>query len=126
MKPAVVAVGHDGVVRSWNAAAEDMWGLQAHEAIGKRFATLDIGLPVGALEPSVQRCATGRAVPGVLVEARNRRGHKVTCSVTCTSLSWREREAWAVVVVMEIAPPAAERGTEPRPLRLRGAISRTA
>jgi two-component system CheB/CheR fusion protein len=52
----IVVIDRAGSVRSWNQAAERIWGLRAEHAIGREFA----GLPIG---PAAQR--TGAALDQV-------------------------------------------------------------
>ena len=51
----VVVVDTDLKVRSWNRWSENAWGLREEEAIGQPFGTLDIGLPVQQIEPTLRQ-----------------------------------------------------------------------
>ena len=48
----IVVVDRSGSVRSWNQAAERIWGLRAEQAIGRDFVSLPIGPPSGLAPPS--------------------------------------------------------------------------
>jgi two-component system CheB/CheR fusion protein len=89
-------------VQSWNARAEDLWGLRADEAVGESFLSLDIGLPVGALQQTLRSCLAGSSPVEVKVlPATNRRGRALQCRVTCTPLRNDRSGLWGVILVLE-------------------------
>ena len=100
---AVVVLDAQLLVRGWNTASEDLWGLRASEVLGEQFFGLEFGLPVADLLSPVQECLASQA-PGDLVElpAVNRRGQSVSCEVTCTPLDGPDDVG--VVLLMEAAP----------------------
>jgi two-component system CheB/CheR fusion protein len=55
----VVVVDSELKVLSWNAAAEDLWGVREDEARGEYVLSLDIGLPVAELQPVLLRHVGG-------------------------------------------------------------------
>jgi two-component system, chemotaxis family, CheB/CheR fusion protein len=85
--PAVVVLDAELVVRSWNRGAIELWGLRADEAQGHVFFSLDFGLPTESLREMVQECReTGRRTGPNEIEAVNRIGRTITCSVSCAPL----------------------------------------
>jgi two-component system CheB/CheR fusion protein len=54
---------------------------------GQGFFTLDFGLPTAQVRDIVQDClTTGRRTGPVEIEAVNRIGRTITCSVSCSPL----------------------------------------
>ncbi len=95
-----VAVLDDGLrVASWNAAAEELWGLREAEVVGRSLTDLDIGLPVSDLLPLLD----GRAAAGghalVRIPAVNRRGRRIDLQVTVSPLGGPH--GTGLVVVMD-------------------------
>jgi two-component system CheB/CheR fusion protein len=68
-------------VRTWNASIEDLFGLRADEAIGASFFELDFGLPTEVLGDLVRRCLLDGQQSQVRIEAINRLGRPLSCSV---------------------------------------------
>ncbi len=84
---AVVVLDAELLVRSWNRGAADLWGLRTEEVQNRGFFTLDFGLPTDDVRVVVQRCLeTGRRAGPIEVEAINRIGRTITCSVSCSPL----------------------------------------
>jgi two-component system CheB/CheR fusion protein len=84
---AVVVLDEDLRVRSWNSAAEELWGLRNNEAVGAAFFGLDFGLPVSRLRAAVRACLDGASAgETVEIEGVNRRGQAIACSVVCSAL----------------------------------------
>ena len=95
-------------VESWNALAEDMWGLRADEARHKNFFSLDIGLPVGNLREPIRECLSGDAdFAEVVVDATNRRGRAVRCKVICSPMRDQSQNHHGVILLMEPEPVEA-------------------
>jgi len=105
LRGGVVVVDRDLVVRVWNDQAEQMWGLRAHEAQGRHFLSLDIGLPVASLRSTLTSILSGEKPQVELtVDATNRFGKPVTCTIGCTRLvSPRGEVNGAIVVLGELA-----------------------
>ena len=91
---AVLASGRDGVivldgelqVLAWNYQSEELWGLRADEVIGKHLLNLDIGLPTDDFRGLIRACVTTGEAQRTTVEALNRRGRKIVCTVEITPL----------------------------------------
>jgi two-component system CheB/CheR fusion protein len=83
----VVVLDAELVVRSWNKGAEELWGLRADEVRNQAFFKLDFGLPTADLRDIVQQClASGRRTGPAQVDAVNRIGRTITCTVVCSPL----------------------------------------
>jgi two-component system, chemotaxis family, CheB/CheR fusion protein len=103
LRPGVVVVDRDMVVRVWNRRAEDLWGLRADEVEGESFLTLDIGLPVGELRRPIQAVLATRGADGeVTLDAVDRRGRRFRCRVGIAPLS-AEDAVHGAVLLMENA-----------------------
>lgn len=84
---AVIVLDSGLRVRSWNKGAEDLWGLRADEVNEQNFLQLDFGLPTGKLAETMQETVrTGKRTGPIRLEAVNRKGRSIVCSVTCSPL----------------------------------------
>jgi two-component system CheB/CheR fusion protein len=101
--PAGVAVlGRALDVQAWNHRCEDLWGLRADKVAGKRFVDLDIGLPVQALRAPIELALAGKdGESPVTLQATNRRGRDIHCTVTCMPLNAADAEVVGVIVMMD-------------------------
>src|SRR3712207_4009958 len=104
---AVVVVDPDMRVLAWNGAAEDLWGVREDEARGEHVLGLDIGLPVGELQPMLRRQISGEAEPHETteLEAVNRRGRRVLVRVTVSAFQQQPGERGGAVVLMDPSDP---------------------
>jgi two-component system CheB/CheR fusion protein len=83
----VVVLDAELLVRSWNRGAEELWGLRSDEVIARGFFSLDFGLPTESVRGIVQQCLeTGRRAGPVEVDAVNRIGRAIVCTVSCAPL----------------------------------------
>jgi two-component system, cell cycle sensor histidine kinase and response regulator CckA len=82
---AILTLDVDGTVRSWNAAAEQMFGWTAHEALGRRvpFVTEDQWPEFEALWELV---AAGKTLSGAEVHRRRRDGTGIEMSIYAAPL----------------------------------------
>lgn len=93
----VVVLDADLRVHSWNRGAEDMWGLRAAEVRLQPFFALDFGLPTDDVRKVVADCqATGVRSGPVDIEAVNRIGRTILCSIACSPM-----DGGGVVLLME-------------------------
>ena len=113
LRVAMAVVGPDLEIQVWNQLAEELWGLRRDEVLGKSFAELDIGLPIGELlEPIRERSrGSGAATHEVVVDAINRRGRKLVCRVLLTPLTPGTGIDRGVCILMEDAA-SSNRGDE--------------
>lgn len=102
LRGGVVVLDRDLVVRVWNARAEKMWGLRAHEAIGEHLLNLDIGLPVATLRGLLRTTMSGdQDAVEAQVPATNRLGRNVVCSISATPVRGAGGEVDGAFVLME-------------------------
>jgi two-component system CheB/CheR fusion protein len=105
LRGAVVVVDDSLNILVWNQGAEELWGLREGEVRGKHILGLDIGLPTERLKQPIRACISGEKPHVSLdVEAVNRRGRQVICSVNVTPLLTRQQEIHGAILVMEQAP----------------------
>ncbi|MFD7072638.1 CheR family methyltransferase [Nocardioides sp. NPDC059952] len=96
---AVVVLDDRFTVRSWNTAAEDMWGLRADEVRDEAFFRLDFGLPVAEIHGVVEQARADDVRTGPIeVAAIDRKGRALACQITCSPLVG---ETGGVVIMME-------------------------
>jgi two-component system CheB/CheR fusion protein len=99
---AVVVLDDQLNIRTWNMAAERLWGLRHGEVEGRSFPVLEIGLPVQELTDVLQACIRGeggrleRVVPG-----HDRRGKPVTHAVVCMPLTTVEGKRKGVILLVD-------------------------
>jgi two-component system, chemotaxis family, CheB/CheR fusion protein len=107
LRGAVVVTDAELNVLVWNQGAEDAWGLREEEVRGKHFLGLDIGLPTERLKAPIRACIAGtKELATMTVEAINRRGREILCTVTITPLQNRLQAIGGVIILME--PRGAE------------------
>ena len=93
----------DLTVQVWNEGAADLWGLRADEVIGQPFFSLDIGLPVKELRNIIRTVSKAKSgTDKVTVEAMNRRGRKISCKVTVSTLGDGGKSDGVVVLMEEL------------------------
>jgi two-component system, chemotaxis family, CheB/CheR fusion protein len=56
MRGGVIVLDTELKVKVWNHRSEDLWGLRDHEALGRNFINLDIGLATEQLLQGVRGC----------------------------------------------------------------------
>ncbi|QXJ26489.1 PAS domain-containing protein [Actinomadura graeca] len=101
---AAVVVDRDLRVQVWNTGAEELWGMRAEETQGHELASLDIGLPVREVLPSLRRLLTGEADSGgleVTLDAVNRRGRPVRLTVQAVALRDERSGIRGVIIIMD-------------------------
>jgi two-component system CheB/CheR fusion protein len=96
----VVVLDAQQRVTVWSQGAVELWGLRPDEVVGFRLADLDIGFPVALLADAVSQVLDDQPATPVLAEATNRRGRRIQCRVTATSMEDGSGPA-GVVLVME-------------------------
>jgi two-component system CheB/CheR fusion protein len=98
---AVVVVDAELRIQAWNHQASELWGLRIDEVLGQHLLNLDIGLPVGELRDPI-RAAVAVGTPDELeVEALNRRGRTIACTVTISALRGAKGDVRGAIILME-------------------------
>lgn len=110
MGVAVAVLDRREHVQVWNGQAQELWGVSTDEAAGRRFLTLELGLPLHQLKSPLRAILAGSSSRQELVlDAVSREGKPFQCRVSCTGLTdGSEGEISGVVMLMEpVAPGAA-------------------
>jgi two-component system CheB/CheR fusion protein len=109
LRAGVAVIDREMDVLIWNERSEDLWGLRADEVRGHNFLKLDIGLPVAQLRPAIRAILAAESrFQQVTLDATNRRGRKVRCTVTCTPLDGAAGTPMrGTILVMEAKDEAA-------------------
>jgi PAS domain S-box-containing protein len=96
-RDAIVRLGFDGVIRSWNGGAERMFGFAPGEAIGRTFAEL-MG-PGAALDATAYRQLAERGAWRGVLECVDARGQVLSVERRCTVMRIGDEQAAAIVAV---------------------------
>ncbi|HEX6863831.1 MAG TPA: PAS domain-containing protein, partial [Thermoanaerobaculia bacterium] len=108
LRGGVAVVDRELRLLAWSRHAEELWGLRLGEVSGQHLLNLDIGLPVERLRPALKACLSGdSAIEQVVLDAVNRRGKTIRCTVTCTPLMGGKNEVRGVILFMEEIPPGS-------------------
>jgi two-component system, chemotaxis family, CheB/CheR fusion protein len=104
---AVVVLDRHLHVQLWNGQSRELWGLSAEDVEGQHLLGLDIGLPVEQLRPMLLACLKGDGErQQITLDAVNRRGKAIRCTVSCLSLSpLNDGVVTGIILMME--PEAA-------------------
>jgi two-component system CheB/CheR fusion protein len=111
LRAGVAVVDHELKVLVWNDRAADLWGLRPDEAQGRHFMNLDIGLPVAQLRQPIRSCLAGEQRHQQMeLDATNRRGRQIRCTVTCMPLDGGPTGGVRGVILLmateeDVAPP---------------------
>lgn len=104
----VIVLNREFVIQAWNTQAEELWGLRADETVGRHLLNLDIGLPLEELRQPLRACIAGEMneASEFTLNAINRRGRRIECRITCTSLmnlipGEENPEVQGVILMME-------------------------
>jgi two-component system CheB/CheR fusion protein len=90
-------------ILSWVEKMEELWGLRADEVEGRSLFELDIGLPTEELRPAIEACLRGQGdVAPFAVEAVNRRGTSIHCSVVCTPLHQEDEITGVIALIQQL------------------------
>ncbi|OKH31095.1 chemotaxis protein CheR [Calothrix sp. HK-06] len=102
LRAGVVVLSNDFHILIWNRKAEDLWGLRNDEVLWQHFMTLDIGLPIEQLRIPLREILTEQSnYYEIVLDAINRRGRAIHCSVICTPLLRTGTDIRGVILLME-------------------------
>ena len=87
IRAALVVIDPELEILTWNAGAEELWGVRADEAEGRSLLALDIGLPVEHLAAPVREVFLGSDRRTAVLAAHNRRGREIRCRITCSAMA---------------------------------------
>ena len=104
LQAAVVVLDSQLRVETWNARAEDLWGVRAHETVGQHFMNVDIGLDVRELHAPIRAAFGGEGEADLVVDATNRRGRAIRCRVSVSPMHTHDGSVRGVIVLMEDEP----------------------
>ena len=82
----VIVVDQSYMILSWNQQSYELWGLRKEEVLGQSLWSLDIGLPLDKLRPTLQKCLKEKLKLETRLEAVNRRGQQIKCQVRYDAL----------------------------------------
>jgi len=103
LQTGVIVVNRDMRIQVWNQQATELWGLRGDEVEGEHLMNLDIGLPVDQLHQPIRACLGGESEVEVKLDAVNRRGRAIACSVKATPLRSGDGTPIGVILVMDAA-----------------------
>jgi two-component system, chemotaxis family, CheB/CheR fusion protein len=109
----VAVVDREQRVQVWNHHAEDLWGLRSDEAVQRHLLSLDIGLPLEQVAPSLRSVVAGASTrESQVLEAINRRGRAIQCTTTILPLQTAGTDGTVrgAIVLMEdgVGPSSVE------------------
>jgi two-component system, chemotaxis family, CheB/CheR fusion protein len=111
---AVSVIDRDQRVQVWNRHAEDLWGVRLDEALDQHLQALDIGLPTEQLAQPLREVLSGRSPSQRLeLDAVNRRGRAISCTVTIMPLVKSDGDGKAPrggIILMEDGRPPEREG----------------
>jgi two-component system, chemotaxis family, CheB/CheR fusion protein len=100
---AVVVLDSHLLIREWNRAATNLWGLREDEVVGEPFFGLDFGLPLETLQEPVRACRSpGAASVTLELEAVNRLGRHVNVRVTVVAATGDDVPPSAMLIMQVV------------------------
>lgn len=106
MRGGVIVLDTELKVKVWSHRSEDLWGLRDHEAMGRNFINLDIGLATEQLLQGIRGCLSKEhEYYEKVLKATNRRGKPIDCRVICTPLVTVKNQINGVILTMEEVDP---------------------
>jgi two-component system CheB/CheR fusion protein len=101
LRSGVIVLDPEMRIESWNAVAENMWGLRADEVRGKNLFSLDFGMPVDRLRDVLRDASASEDSHEVTVDAVNRLGRGISCRVVASPLVDDDGGRHGLVLVLE-------------------------
>ena len=103
---AVIVIDRELAIETWNAQAQDLWGLAEDEVKGTHFLNLDIGLPVDRLRVPIRDVLAGNDEDGhVVLEAVDRRGKSIKARIKVSPLGRTlDGDVGGAILMMEPEP----------------------
>ena len=91
----------DGCILNWNHEAEELWGLQAADILGKSFFVQDMGLPVEQLTAPIRKILDEGKPTELDLEATNRKGKRLVLHITLAPLMEPGQNVSGALMLME-------------------------
>jgi two-component system, chemotaxis family, CheB/CheR fusion protein len=102
IRAGVVVVDREMRVLAWNAGAQDLWGVRSDEAPGQHLLNLDVGLPLGEVQPLVRDALTdAEYLRETRLAAVNRRGRRIEVRLICSALLSANGDLRGALLMME-------------------------
>jgi two-component system CheB/CheR fusion protein len=102
IKYGVIVLDGDYRIQLWTAASEELWGLRSDEVTGKELTALDIGLPVQRIKDSILHFTSeNKQETEFEIDAHNRKGKPVTCSVRLSKLTPGSEETDGYIILID-------------------------
>jgi two-component system CheB/CheR fusion protein len=97
----IVVLDLEERVQLWNASSTDLWGLRPDEVEGRKFMSLDIGLPVQRLRDPIADALGDQPRPAAVeLQAVNRRGRTLICDVQALPLTAANGRHYGALLLM--------------------------
>jgi len=96
-----VLVDRDGCILAWNHGAEELWGLQAADVLGKSFFVQDMGLPVEQLTAPIRKTLDEGKPTELDLEATNRKGKRIVMHMILAPLMEPGQNISGAIMIME-------------------------
>ena len=91
----------DGCILAWNHGAEELWGLQAADVLGKSFFVQDMGLPVEQLTAPIRKTLDEGKPTELDLEATNRKGKRIVMHMILAPLMEPGQNISGAIMIME-------------------------
>ncbi|CAA0092844.1 Signal transduction histidine-protein kinase BarA [Zhongshania aliphaticivorans] len=98
---AVISKDLNGVVRSWNRAAEAMFGYSIDEAIGKRMVSLIVPDTLASEDQDFfKRVSDGETLPGIVTQRQHKNGELIDVAITVSPVQGANGEIFGVANIV--------------------------
>lgn len=106
---AIIGKTLDGIIVSWNAGAERLYGCSAGEAIGRPISFLIPPDRLGELPDILERVRRGERIENFETERRRKEGGTVCVSLTIAPVRDGERIIGAAAIARDVTSTTSER-----------------
>ncbi|HKT46278.1 MAG TPA: ATP-binding protein [Candidatus Acidoferrales bacterium] len=96
---AIFAMDLDGMILSWNRAAEEMYGYMEEEILGKPVYVLEPAERTGEMKRNLQRLRDGEQIPHFETARVTRAGKRIDVSVTASLIKESDGRPLGVAVI---------------------------
>jgi two-component system CheB/CheR fusion protein len=97
----LVLMDRGGCILAWNHRAEELWGLQATDILGKSFFVQDMGLPVEQLTAPIRKTLDEGKSTELDLEATNRKGKRIVMHMILAPLMESGQNISGAILIME-------------------------